>query len=51
MIAILNMFMAIAGLAYVGSAVGWWLTGNRWMAATFALYALTIATLYLAGKS
>jgi len=43
--------MALAGVAYLGSTIGWLVEGKYWMAATFFLYALTIVTLYMAGKS
>lgn len=47
---LLMAFMAISGTAYAGSAVCWYLVGKPWMAVTFALYATTILTLYLAGE-
>lgn len=43
--------MLASGLCYVASAIGWWVEGRPWMAATFGLYAATIGTLYLAGRA
>lgn len=45
----LQLMMFGSGTCYVGSTVGWLIAGKPWMAATFALYALTILTLYMAG--
>ena len=43
--------MIACGVCYAAAAVGWWIDGKPWMAATFLLYAMTAATLYLAGRA
>lgn len=45
----LQIASAASFLCYVAIAVGWFLAGNRWMAVTFMLYAVTGVTLYFAG--
>lgn len=45
----LQLTSAASFVCYVGISVGWLLAGNRWMAATFLLYAMTGVTLYFAG--
>jgi hypothetical protein len=39
-----------AGCCYAAACIAYTLEGRPWMAATFALYMLTIATLYMEGR-
>lgn len=46
-----ELAMTACGVCYVAAALGWMYDGKPWMAATFALYAMTALTLYFAGKN
>lgn len=48
--ALVEIGMVGSGACYLISAVGWLYDSKPWMAATFALYAITAVTIYLAGK-
>jgi hypothetical protein len=39
-----------AGCCYAAACIAYTLEGRPWMAATFALYMLTIVTLYMEGR-
>jgi hypothetical protein len=41
--------MTGAAICYAFGCIGYFLEGRHWMAATLALYALTVGTLYMAG--
>lgn len=47
---VLNIASAVACIAYAVAAAAWVYEGKPWMGLTFAFYAATIITLYMAGK-
>lgn len=47
----INFFMTMAGICYVGASLSYTFEGQPWMGSTMLLYAASIATIYMAGTN